>query len=351
MDVSSKLSQEKYLGINWKTFNKKEFMVNKILTLAEKGEIEESKHLYQESKYPMNLDGFAEQLLAPAVLEFTKEFVRKNTINQKKLNKINYLYNLSDSEAELILSQPNTYLALEYAAKQNISSAKELINSLNRMPNEWEMDFGMAIVDIVAQSNQTPYTNKKINEDKNELSEKLIDLYSGFMDDISKKFKKSLKSGAYISPVNECNMSLEQLSATKKFGKEVVTKIYNDTKTDFLFYLKNDIFYIQKPKTRTPEAYVGNPKNWSAFASFLDCWSNCHSFFDPAQTKENYVVTIFMDNDHDLAKNTTEMIDRFIKELYVQRSLFDTTNGDIPLKLHKSDNTQDNRYLFKFKNS
>ena len=297
MHISNKFAEREFLNANWRRYDPNQRCLDWIFEFTDQGDF--NKVAYIDDIASSCCNGFkylTTELFHNSVLEFTRKYIREGQIDEKLGRRIFLIASSIRTDADLRtqLSQPFTHRAIMDATKKNVPFAVGLYALLYKEGSGIDNPMVSMMMEVVADRNKTPYLDREANEPREHAEARLeqAGCFDGFdyIADAKKTYLKAVREGRYISPVNECNTSLEDI---KRLNKEARTKIKclreQRRCTDYV-YVKTDRFFIFDEGE--PRIFVGNPRDFGAFACLLGYQPDCMSQYNPKKDRPKRRIVI-----------------------------------------------------------
>jgi len=343
MHISNEFKKSKFLGANWREYDTNQRCLDWIFEFADKGNLE--KMAYINDVAGMCCRGFGEltsRIFEDSVLDFTRKYVREGKIDEELGRKIFLIASSvkTNSDVRTQLSQPFTHKAIMDATEKHIPFAVGLHLFLYKPERDVNDPMISLIMSITEEKNKTPYLDHEANESREHAEARLEKngCFEGFefMKDAEEAYSRAVRNGRYISPVNECNTSLENIAKLEEEARTKINELKQKRKaTDYIFVRKNRFFMADDKKQAV--AYVGNPRGFEAFGSLLGYWTSCRGHYNPEKDQpERHVVIEFEDK-----KRKKETNEKILADLFI----YSGKGYKFPLRLTKADTQKEERIL------
>jgi hypothetical protein len=344
MHISNEFAERGFLGANWRRYDPNQRCLDWIFEFADAGDFEKVAYVNGVAGFCCRgFEGLTTKLFHDSVLEFTRKYVRDGQIDADLGRKILLITSSIRTNADLRtqLSQPFTHKAVMDATQKGIPFAVGLHTFLYKEKSGIDNPMVSLIMGIAAERNKTPYLDHEAKESREHAEARLeqAGCFDGFdyTADAEATYLKAVREGRYISPINECNTSVEDI---QRLGEEARTRIQGlrtqRKGTDYLYVRDGQFFMLTG--SEQPRIFVGNPRNFGSFASLLGYWANSMSQYNPKkESPERHVVMEFEDKER-----------RDDTNIKIREGLYGLVRGDYQFhfRLPKADTMRDERVLW-----
>ena len=162
------------------------------------------------------------------------------------------------------------------------------------------MDFAECLAQIMAQTNAAPFSDQP-TESKGSVQYRVKNVLElarkgDYITSAPDEFAALLENGSYLSPINECNTSLDDIAKfTLEARSEMLARRNQHECTDYVF-LRDNVFFMFL-RGEEPKVYVGNPQSFNDFAPLLGYSTISRGLFDQEKVSpERHIVIEFQDS-------------------------------------------------------